>query len=137
LALSFLRLEQPLGNSAKHQLVLSVPKRLAPAAPLRNLIRRVIRESWRQATLDSGQARVVVMVRLQRLPQALTSLTTAVTAASAASGADAGAVKPLVGRALLQSRPTDRILKRLLRAESDQLFHRFFGFSDRPRGIDL
>ena len=128
-----------MGNSDEHQLVLSVPKRLAPAAPLRNLIRRVIRESWRQATLDSGQARVVVMVRLQRLPQALTSLTTAVTAASAASGAGAGAgaVKPLVGRALLQSRPTDRILKRLLRAESDQLFHRLFGFSDRPRGIDL
>ena len=124
-----------MGNSDEHQLVLSVPKRLAPAAPLRNSIRRVIRESWRQATLDSGQARVVVMVRLQRLPQALTSLTTAVTAANAASGA--GAVKPLVGRALLQSRPTDRILKRLLRAESDQLFHRLFGFSDRPRGIDL
>jgi hypothetical protein len=136
LALSFLRSEESLGNSAKHQLVLSVPKRLVPAAPLRNLIRRVIRESWRQVALESGQARVlVVMVRLQRLPQALSRLTTAVTAPSPASGA--GKVKPLVGRALLQSRPTDRILKRLIRAESEQLFHRLFGCADRSRGIDL
>ncbi|NBS94673.1 MAG: hypothetical protein EBT08_00705 [Betaproteobacteria bacterium] len=140
LALSYLRL-QPMGTPSEPEkgghdpraaqaawtqaaLILSVSKRLAPAAPVRNAIRRVLRESWRACGLASRGHPLAVMIRLRALPLALPA-----GAAGASTGASPGvtpavmpsAIKPPKGRAVLRVRRTDRALKAVIRAEADAL----------------
>jgi len=122
-------------------LILSVSKRLAPAAPLRNAIRRVLRESWRACGLASRGHPLAVMIRLRALPLAPPAGAVAAVGASArpgarlgpSSGASSGAmpgtmpgtlsgtIKPPKGRAVLRVRRTDRALKAVIRAEADSL----------------
>lgn len=47
------------------RLMIAVPKRLARGAPTRNMIRRVVRESWRAGPPDG----VACLIRLRALPQ--------------------------------------------------------------------
>ena len=118
-------------------LILSVSKRLAPAAPLRNAIRRVLRESWRACGLASRGHPLAVMIRLRALPLAPPAGAVAAVGASARLGARPGArlgassgtmpgtlsgtIKPPKGRAVLRVRRTDRALKAVIRAEADSL----------------
>lgn len=92
----------------KAALILSVPKRLAPAAPLRNMIRRVLRESWRAIDLNLSTQPLAVMIRLRALPLALQTPT-------------AVPAKPPKGRAVLRVRRTDHALKTVIRTEADSL----------------
>lgn len=113
-------------------LMLAVPKRLARTAPLRNMIRRVLRESWRVARLrdvpDPADASGSVhaarcLVRLRALPQPST---------------EGPAPPPLPTRDARSRRRKvlprlpDRQLKRALRAECDTLWPRI-GRAERPR----
>jgi hypothetical protein len=117
-------------------LILSVSKRLAPAAPLRNAIRRVLRESWRACGLASRGHPLAVMIRLRALPLAPPAGAVAVGASArpgarpgarlgassgAMSGTLSGTIKPPKGRAVLRVRRTDRALKAVIRAEADSL----------------
>jgi hypothetical protein len=108
-------------------LILSVSKRLAPAAPLRNAIRRVLRESWRACGLASRGHPLAVMIRLRALPLAprAGSAVGVSTVSGAIPGANPGAMsgttKPPKGRAVLRVRRTDRALKAAIRAEADSL----------------
>ena len=95
-------------RTARAALILSVPKRLAPAAPLRNTIRRVLRESWRAIPPNTTGQPLAVMIRLRALPLALQ-----------ASGSVP--VKPPKGRAVLRVRRTDHALKAVIRTEADTL----------------
>jgi hypothetical protein len=93
--------------------MMGIPKKLVPSSPVRNTIRRVVRESHRARLLREPQlADLSVLVRLIRLP-----LDPQAPAADAA------------GRSLraFARRPQDRALKRLVRAEVDQLFDRLPG----------
>ena len=119
------------------ELILSVSKRLAPAAPLRNAIRRVLRESWRASGLTSQGHPLAVMIRLRALPLALPAEAAAAGGASTRAGARrvvtsgatsgtmlgtlSGTIKPPKGRAVLRVRRTDRALKAVIRAEADSL----------------
>jgi hypothetical protein len=91
--------------------MMGIPKKLVPSSPVRNTIRRVVRESHRDCARrhPGGLARLSVLVRLLRLPQD-----------PAAATVDA-AGRP---RRPFARRPTDRALKRLVRAELDSLFER-------------
>jgi len=112
-------------------LILSVSKRLAPAAPLRNAIRRVLRESWRACGLASRGHPLAVMIRLRALPLApragsavgVSTVLGAIPGAipGANPGAMSGTTKPPKGRAVLRVRRTDRALKAAIRAEADSL----------------
>lgn len=82
-------------------LMMAIPKKQVPSAPVRNMIRRVIRESYR-ACGDSLEG-VNVLVKLTRMP------------------IDPDRAVPPGARAFVR-RPTDRALKRLVRAEIDALF---------------
>jgi hypothetical protein len=90
--------------------MMAIPKKLVPSSPVRNLVRRVIRESHR-ATLARRPALAgwSVRVQLTKLPQ---------DPASPATGPDGRALRPFARR------PTDRALKRLVRAEVDGLLAR-------------
>jgi hypothetical protein len=91
--------------------MMGIPKKLVPSSPLRNTIRRVVKESHRAHLLSqpSRLGGLSVLVRLIRLPL----------------DPDAPATDPS-GRGLrpFARRPHDRALKRLVRAEIDQLFGR-------------
>lgn len=91
--------------------MMAVSKKLAPSSPVRNLIRRVIREAHRAASVarPAAFARLSVRVQLTRLPQD----------PSAPARDEAG--RPLRPFA---RRPTDGELKRVVRAEVDGLFAR-------------
>ena len=104
-------------------LILSVSKRLAPAAPLRNAIRRVLRESWRACGLASRGHPLAVMIRLRALPLAprAGAAVGVSTVSDAIPGAMSGTTKPPKGRAVLRVRRTDRALKAAIRAEADSL----------------
>jgi hypothetical protein len=103
-------------------LILSVSKRLAPAAPLRNAIRRVLREAWRACGLASRGDSLAVMIRLRALPLALPAGAAGVSAMSGAiPGVMSSMTKPPKGRAVLRVRRTDRALKAVIRAEADSL----------------
>lgn len=99
------------GPVASPLLTMAIPKKLVPSSPVRNLVRRVIRESHRAALAREPRrlGALRVRVQLQSVPQE-----------SAAPTRDAQ------GRALrpFARRPTDRALKRRVRAELDALFAR-------------
>ncbi len=101
--------------------MIGIPKRLVPSSPVRNLIRRVVRESYRAcARRDAARLQQLsVLVNLLRLP---------LDAAQPAQGPGGAPVRAFARR------PTDRALKRALRAEADTLFARILGCSpDSPR----
>jgi len=93
------------------QLMMGIPKKLVPSSPVRNTIRRVVKESHRahQRRHPVPLADQSVLVRLLRLP------------------VDANApVTDERGRTLraFVRRPQDRAFKRLVRTEIDHLFDR-------------
>ncbi|MFN9772221.1 MAG: ribonuclease P protein component [Burkholderiales bacterium] len=94
-------------DPASPRLMMAIPKKLVPSSPVRNLIRRVIRESHR-ATLARRPALAALSVRVQltTVPQ---------DPSSPASGPDGRALRPFAWR------PTDGALKRVVRAEVDGL----------------
>ena len=100
-------------------LMMAIPKKLVPSAPVRNLVRRVIRESYRHCprTEGAGLERLSVLVKLTQVPQK-----------ALPPGAESGdpRPKPRAGAAArvrpFDRRPPDRALKRALRAEADALF---------------
>jgi len=91
--------------------MMAIPKKLIPSSPVRNLIRRVIRESWR--ALLAGQ------------PQALRGASVRVTLHAVPQDPAAPKAAP-GGRALrpFARRPTDGALKRRVRVEVDGLLAR-------------
>jgi hypothetical protein len=95
--------------------MMAIPKKLSPSSPVRNLIRRVIRESFREAVLApakvlrSGPPSWAIRIQMVKLPQ--------------------DPVAPLVepsGRKVrpFARRPADRTLKRVVRSEIDALMRR-------------
>jgi hypothetical protein len=90
--------------------MMAIPKKLVPSSPVRNLIRRVIRESHRAALASRPQlAALSLRVQLTAVPQ---------DPSSPAAGPDGRALRPFARR------PTDRALKRVVRAEVDGLLAR-------------
>jgi hypothetical protein len=90
--------------------MMAIPKKLVPSSPVRNLIRRVIRESHRAALARSPRlAALSLRVQLTAVPQ---------DPSAPAVGADGRALRPFARR------PTDRALKRVVRAEVDGLLAR-------------
>jgi hypothetical protein len=91
--------------------MMAIPKKLVPSSPVRNRIRRVIRESYRAALAREPQrlGELQLRVQLQAVPQ---------DPASPAKGPDGRALRPFARR------PTDRALKRRVRAELDGLLVR-------------
>ena len=90
--------------------MMAIPKKLVPSSPVRNLIRRVIRESHRAALARHPRlAEVSVRVQLAALPQ---------DPAAPAAGPDGRALRPFARR------PTARALTRIVRAEVDGLLVR-------------
>jgi len=125
LALTYLRSKAKasavVGGAAipvSNALILSVSKRLAPAAPLRNMVRRVLREAWRHQSWLEQSASLAVMIRLRALP--LAALPT-VSTGLMKGPVPKVSVKSLKGRAVLRIRRTDRALKAMIRAEADSL----------------
>ena len=117
-------------NPVSNALILSVSKRLAPAAPLRNMVRRVLREAWRHQSWLEQSASLAVMIRLRALPlAALPTVSIVSTVSTVSTGLIKGpvpmvSVKSLKGRAVLRIRRTDRALKAMIRAEADSLLER-------------
>ena len=114
-------------NPVSNALILSVSKRLAPAAPLRNMVRRVLREAWRHQSWLEQSASLAVMIRLRALP--LAALPTVSIVSTVSTGLIKGpvpkvSVKSLKGRAVLRIRRTDRALKAMIRAEADSLLEK-------------
>jgi hypothetical protein len=104
---------------ASPRLMMGIPKKLVPSSPVRNTIRRVVRESHRAcAARDPARVGALsILVRLLRLPQD----------PSAAASDSRG--KPV--RAFTR-RPPDGALKRLVRAEIDTLLDRLLAL--QPAG---
>jgi len=105
-------------------LILSVSKRLAPAAPLRNMIRRVLREAWRHQSWLERSVSLAVMIRLRALPLGALpteSTESTVLPVSATRPEPNSTAKSPKGRAVLRIRRTDRALKAMIRAEADSL----------------
>lgn len=90
--------------------MMAIPKKQVPSSPVRNLIRRVIRESYR-AELARRPAVGALSLRIQltAVPQ---------DPAAPAKAADGRPLRPFARR------PTDRALKRIVRAEVDGLLAR-------------
>jgi len=123
---------------ASNALILSVSKRLAPAAPVRNMVRRVLREAWRHQLWLEHSVPLAVMIRLRALP--LAALPTALTASAVSTVSIQRPVpnvsaKPPKGRAVLRVRRTDRALKAMIRAEADSLLEGL-GRSMNPAGLE-
>ena len=90
--------------------MMAIPKKQVPSSPVRNLIRRVIRESHRAALLQRPRlASLAVHVQLLRMPT---------DPAAPAAGSDGRPLRPFARR------PTDRALKRTVRGELDGLLAR-------------
>jgi len=108
-------------------LILSVSKRLAPAAPLRNMIRRVLREAWRHQSWLERSVSLAVMIRLRALPlgalptESIESTEATVSPVSAKRPEPNSFAKSPKGRTVLRIRRTDRALKAMIRAEADSL----------------
>jgi hypothetical protein len=98
-------------DAAIPRLMMAIPKKLVPSSPVRNLLRRVIRESYRAALVRHPQALSGLSLRVQlvRLP---------LDPAAPATGPGGRALRPFARR------PTDRALKRVVRAEIDGLLAR-------------
>ncbi len=90
--------------------MMAIPKKLVPSSPVRNLIRRVIREAYRAASaVKPGLATLSLRVQLTRLPQ---------DPDAPSAGPDGRALRPFARR------PADRALKRTVRIEIDGLLAR-------------
>ena len=90
--------------------MMAIPKKLVPSSPVRNLIRRVIRESHRTTLLlRPGLDALSLRIQLVAVPQ---------DPASPSKGKDGRALRPFARR------PTDGVLRRLVRAEIDGLLAR-------------
>lgn len=91
--------------------MMAISKKLVPSSPVRNLIRRVIREAYRAAAVARPQVlqALSVRVQLQKLP---------LDPAAATVGADGRPLRPFARR------PADGALKRIVRSEIDGLFAR-------------
>lgn len=102
------------------RLMMGIPKKLVPSSPVRNLIRRIIRVTHHDcARRHPGRtAELSLLVRLLRLPQDPSSSATDPTG------------RPT--RAFAR-RPTDRALKRLVRAEIEPLLERVLAPAGRAR----
>jgi hypothetical protein len=90
--------------------MMAIPKKLVPSSPVRNLMRRVIRESHRtmllvRPSLDALSLRI----QLVAVPQ---------DSSSPPKGKDGRPLRPFARR------PSDGVLKRLVRAEVDGLLAR-------------
>jgi hypothetical protein len=90
--------------------MMAIPKKLVPSSPVRNLVRRVIRESHR-ATLSARPALETLALRVQLIAMPQDPL-------SPVKGADGRPLRPFARR------PSDGVLKRLVRAEIDGLLAR-------------
>ena len=90
--------------------MMAIPKKLVPSSPVRTLIRRVVRESHRAAaSVRPGLDALSLRVQLVAMPQ---------DPARPVKGSDGRALRPFARR------PTDGVLKRLVRAELDGLLAR-------------
>jgi hypothetical protein len=95
--------------------MMAIPKKLAPSSPVRNRIRRVIRESFRGAVLApakvvaSGLPPWAVRIQMVKLPQ---------DPAAPLVESSGRKVRPFARR------PADRALKRVVRSEIDGLMRR-------------
>jgi hypothetical protein len=91
--------------------MMAIPKKLVPSSPVRNLMRRVIREAWRAALLRRPRAFDGLSVRLtlNAVPQ---------DPAAPKAGPSGRALRPFARR------PTDGALKRRVRVEVDGLLER-------------
>ena len=90
--------------------MMAIPKKLVPSSPVRNLIRRVIRESHRATLLvRPGLDALTLRIQLVAVPQ---------DPASPPKGPDGRPLRPFARR------PTDGVLRRLVRAELDGLLAR-------------
>ena len=142
LALTYLRSSTAasavVGSAAipvSNALILSVSKRLAPAAPLRNMVRRVLREAWRHQLWLEQSAPLAVMIRLRALPLAALPTALTVSTVSIQRPVPNVSAKPPKGRAVLRVRRTDRALKAMIRAEADSLLEGL-GRSMNPAGLE-
>ena len=95
--------------------MMAIPKKLAPSSPVRNRIRRVIRESFRAAVLApakgmaSGLPPWAIRIQMVKLPQ---------DASAPLLESNGRKVRPFARR------PTDGALKRVVRSDIDALMHR-------------
>ena len=98
-------------DSKNPRLMMAISKKLVPSSPVRNLMRRVIKESHRAAHARDPIVLQALSIRVQllKLPQ---------DPVSPSRGADGRALRPFARR------PTDGALKRLVRAEVDGLLGR-------------
>jgi len=102
-------------DPAEPRLMMAIPKKLAPSSPVRNRIRRVIRESFRAAVLapakvmESGLPSWAIRIQMVKLPQ---------DPASPLLESSGRKVRPFARR------PADRALKRVVRSEIDALMRR-------------
>lgn len=104
---------------------MAIPRKLVPSSPVRNLMRRVIRESHRQAArthavVFGAAGNWSVRVQLVKVPQ---------DAAAPLREASGRVLRPFARR------PTDRQLKQRVRLEVDSLFSRLAART--PRTVDL
>lgn len=101
--------------------MMAIPRKLVPSSPVRNLMRRVIREAWRLR--EQGAARVApveswsVRVQLVKIPVD-----------------PAAPLRTEAGKTLrpFARRPTDGKLKRQVRTEVDALIARFLARTAFP-----
>ena len=128
-------------DAAGGALMMAVPKKLVPSAPLRNAVRRVVRESVRASGIEPMPAGLLRLVALPVFEEPSPAPVAPGTAESAdarpAAAVAAGAAKRTArgGR----NRPFDRRLpdgafKRACRADADALFARLkLALVPRPR----
>lgn len=101
--------------------MMAVPKKLVPSSPVRNMIRRVIREAHRAALArEPALGALSLHVQLARLPQDPSAPTAAT---------DGRAMRPFARR------PPDGALKRAVRAEADMLLQRASRVAQRARPV--
>lgn len=95
--------------------MMAIPKKLAPSSPVRNRIRRVIRESFHAAVLAPAKAMAsglpawALRIQMVKLPQ---------DPAAPLVETSGRKVRPFARR------PADRALKRVVRSEIDGLMRR-------------
>lgn len=118
-------------DAARGALMMAVPKKLVPSAPLRNAVRRVVRESVRAAgihPMPTGLLRLVALPEFEQTPPASQSSGSQVSAqahpaVATAAGAAKRAVRAQRNRPFDRRLP-DRAFKRACRADADALFAR-------------
>jgi hypothetical protein len=90
--------------------MMAVPKKLVPSSPVRNLLRRVLREAHRSAlNLHSALGDWSLRLQLVKMP---------VNPELPETDEKGRAIRPF------RRRPTDGLLKRRLRVEADELLRR-------------